>query len=230
MAGHIGKIGDRIEAVATLVSEYSYTTQFGYRYVDHYIYTLKDEDSNELVWKTTALLGIEAEDERGNCFTQTITKGSTIKIKATIKAHSEYKGREQTEIQRVKVSEIIEQAPTKEEREAERAAEQLAALEGDDITWRMPYKQYREHYADCETLAGSYTPGNQYRTAEITVIIRAGRLKASGVRGKHYRGYSLQNEKGERATYRAVSEENAIKRANKEFPGENWECVKVYQY
>ena len=103
--------------------------------------------------------------------------------------------------------------------------------EGDRL-WEMPYRQYKMHYADCETLAGSYREIERGRDAGsyITIILREGRLKASGVRGEHYSGYCCENEKGEKVTYRAVSEENAVKRANKEFPGHTWEVVKIYRY
>ena len=94
----------------------------------------------------------------------------------------------------------------------------------------MKYRQYKKHYADCETVAGSYDDGGGHYEATIDVIIRNGRLKASGVRGKFYRGYQMQNESGEMVTYRAVSEENALRRANKEYPDHEWECVKIYDY
>ena len=55
-------------------------------------------------------------------------------------------------------------------------------------------------------------------------------MKASGVRGEHYSGYEMQNEIGQKCTYRAVSEENAMKRIKKDFPDHTWECVKIYQY
>lgn len=40
----------------------------------------------------------------------------------------------------------------------------------------------------------------------------------------------MVNELGEHCTYRAVSEENAMKRVNKEFPDHTWECDKIYSY
>lgn len=53
------------------------------------VYLFKDSNGNRLVWKTTNELGID--------------DGTELKIKAVIKAHSEYKGEKQTIIQRVKV-------------------------------------------------------------------------------------------------------------------------------
>ena len=116
---------------------------------------------------------------------------------------------------------------TKAERNAERAEEQKASLRSEDFIWEMPYKQYKKHYADCETLAGSYR-APEYGVATIKVIIREGRLKASGVRGRHFGGYQLINAKGVHVVYRAVSEENAIRRAEKDYPDETWQCDKIY--
>ena len=116
-----------------------------------------------------------------------------------------------------------------ERREAERQAkaqEQINSLKGEDLVWTMPYKQYKEHYSDCETVVGSYDNhekenmhSRRYYPPTITVIIREGRLKNSGVRGEHYSGYRMENERGEWITYRAVKEENALKRVSKDFPG-----------
>ena len=78
-------------------------------------------------------------------------------------------------------------------------------------------------------LLKAYHAASDKERKTIAVIIRVGRLKASGVRGEHYSGYELENEVGSHIVYRAVKEENAIKRATKEFGG-NWECVKIYNY
>ena len=97
----------------------------------------------------------------------------------------------------------------------------------------MPYKQYKEHYSDCETLAGTYKDKDDMGRriyATITVIIREGRLKNSGTRFQHYSGYQFTNENGKYITYRAVSEENAKKRCEKENPNHTWECTKIYNY
>ena len=61
---------------------------------------------------------------------------------------------------------------------------------------RMKYKNYKEHYADCETVPSSYDKG----TKSIEVIIPDGRMKNSGVRGHHFRGYQfdLIDSKGEK--------------------------------
>lgn len=86
-----------------------------------------------------------------------------------------------------------------------------------DLEYTMPYARYKRHYADCKTVPGSYD--KDYCT--ITVLIPAGRLKPSGTRGQHYRGYEMWCEdcytgNKYRMVYRAVSEENAIKQHQKE--------------
>lgn len=77
---------------------------------------------------------------------------------------------------------------------------------------RMKYKAYKEHYADCETVYGSYEKGNK----SIEVIVPEGRMKKSGVRGKNFHYYTfkgIDNITGHsvRTTIKAVSVENARK-------------------
>lgn len=86
-----------------------------------------------------------------------------------------------------------------------------------DELYTMPYARYKQRYADCKTVPGSYD--KDYRT--ITVIMPEGRLKPSGTRGQHYHGYELwceDSKTGEQhfMVYRAISEENAIKQHAKE--------------
>lgn len=246
-------MAERIEAVVTMKSVYSYErAAYTYGTETAYIYNMEAEDGTVYVWKTTSFMGIElpaANPDDAHFINSKgkavdffkINKNDVIRIKASVKRQGEYKGQPQTELTRVKVLERIFKAETWEEiqakREAAKAAkaeEQRDSLNGEDFIWRMPYKQYKEHYSDCETVAGSYDSGEcgyrgKRRPCAIEVIIREGRLKASGVRGEHYSGYRLQNENGEQVVYRAVKEENAIRRAEKEFGGE-WECVKIYNY
>lgn len=235
----------RIEATVTMKGIYKYEAPAytGYGYDTHYIYNMVAEDGTVYVWKTTTFMSLKYEAENG-CKTDAkgrswayslINRGDVVTIKATVKGEGEYKGQKQTELTRVKVVSRQFKAETYEEmiarKEAEkqaRAAAQRASLKDGDRLWRMEYRQYKEHYADCETVEGSYEKRDR-RPATIEVIIREGRLKASGVRGEHYSGYRLQNADGEQVVYRAVKEENAIRRATKEFGGV-WECIKIYQY
>lgn len=240
----------RIELTVKMNSIYSYErAAYGYGTETAYIYNMQDADGKVYVWKTTTFMVLEFEDENGWIIkkngktynTAKINKGDEIRIKATVKGESEYKGQAQTELTRVAVVERTFKAETWEEKQAriekekkQKAQEQRDSLSGEDFIWRMPYKQYKEHYNDCETVTGSYDSGEcgyygKRRPATIEVIIREGRLKASGVRGEHYSGYRLENGNGEQVVYRAVKEENAIRRAEKEFGGE-WKCVRVYFY
>lgn len=229
---------DKIETTVTMTNIATFTVPSfgGYGYTDKYIYTMTDEAGTVYVWKTTTFFCIKVQDDahrwvedaKGRKWSYLkINRGDVIRIKATIKGQSEYKGQPQTELTRVTCVERLTKAKTPEEYEAERQAardarkkQQLESLQGADVLWTMPYRQYKEHYSDCETLEGSYNKPD-YSPAEITVIIREGRLKASGVRGQHFHGYEfyvMEDGKKYRACYRAVSEENAMRRVRKEFP------------
>jgi hypothetical protein len=218
----------RVQMQVTVDRIGSYTRQayMSYSTETVYIYTLKDEAGTAYVWKTTAILGKgEPEVDWHRCNT-----GDVITIKATIKGESEYKGEPQTLIQRVTVVSVDFKAETWEERKERlerereaRAEAQRNSLDGEDWIWnRMPYKQYKEHYSDCETIEGSFSRARSGQCF-VDVIIREGRLKKSGVRGEEYYMYELVSDSGESVTYKAVCEENALRRAAKEHPGQVWE-------
>ncbi len=76
---------DKIEMNVEVVGVYGYSTQFGYMN----IITMLNEAGNVLVWKTGS-----ASDA--------FSKGASLKIKATIKGHDEFRGVKQTSIIRVK--------------------------------------------------------------------------------------------------------------------------------
>lgn len=228
------KVKDRVELTVKLVKEYHYDSHFGYITTDMTIYKMEGEDGTVYVWKTSSVLGIDHGEGMG---WESVSYGDVIRIKGTVKDFSEYKGSPQIELTRVKTLEVVKKALTREEKAEIKKEEQLASLNGDDFVWTMPYKQYKEHYSDCETIAGSYqtyfTPdGYCLRPATIDVIIREGRLKASGVRGQHFSGYEIHFTEGGKhrsSCYRAVCEENAIRRAMKEFPnGSDFTCENVY--
>ena len=237
---HVGQVKDKITVEVTLLKEHTYTDySFSYYGTPKSIYIMKDADDNTFVWKTGSCLSILTDevDSWGDPVEYFIKKGDKFQIKGTIKAHSEYNDEPQTVLNRVKVVKLIEKALTYEEIKQMKQEEQLATLQEDDFIWEMPYKQYKSHYADCETLYGSYDKHEEliertrtFHPATIKVIIRAGRVKNSGVRGEHFSGYEMTNELGEKVTYRAVCEENALKRVQKEFPDNTWECTKVYNY
>lgn len=210
---------------------------FGYGMETVHIYKISSEDGKVYVWKTTSAMCMEVpysgqvgrhnfEDRKGNPIDYVSPdKGDTVTITASIKGESEYKGEKQIEIQRVKVTDIIR----KEKPEVKK--QDLTLAEGDKII-QMSYKQYKDHYSDCETVNGSFFRDEHTGDSFIKVIIRNGRMKASGVRGKHFVGYEIEwFENGKRcfSSFRAVSEDNALKQAKKAFPnGTDYNCRRVY--
>lgn len=229
------EVKQKVSIIVTLVKEYEYLdTNFSYYGTPKYIYTFKDNQDNTLVWKTAVVIGVNIERENGIVDFTPVYQGDKIQITATVKELSTYKNEPQVVLTRVKVKSIIEKALTREEMIKIKRDEQIASLSIDDFLWEITYSRYKKHYADCETLAGSYrdkdTNGVLLRCPTIVVIIRAGRLKPSGTRGLHYSGYELVDESGKFVCYRAICEENAIKRANKDFPDRHWKCRKIYSY
>lgn len=218
MSTFVGKIGDKISVKVRLVKRFEQTSyKFSYYGTTTYTYIMRDEADNVLVWRTSNLLDFPIKNGEEIDF---IHVGDWLVISGTVKEHAEYKGEAQTVLSRCKYS-LVERAPdptiTKQEG-------QKASLADGDFIWEMPYKQYKEHYADCETLAGSFN--DEKRT--IKVIIRHGRLKPSGVRGKHYSSYGFSNGKCYPVFYYAINEDNAWKRFIKDFPErEDWVCVKI---
>ena len=150
---------------------------------------MTDEDGKVYVWKTTAHLMKETllgnpKDEVCEVDTYFPQRGDVFIIRATVKGESEYKGETQTEINRVVVTEIVSKFVKQVEERAEKQKQTVDLEAGDQIV-EMPYKAYKTHYADCEIVEGSYN--DEWRT--IKVIVRAGRMKPSGVRGEHFFGY-----------------------------------------
>lgn len=232
----------RIEITGKLTGEYSYERpSFGYGMETVRIYKIVAGDK-VYVWKTTGLLDMQIEvpyetrcaycydDEKHKAYIlESPDKGDTVTIKATIKGETEYNGEQQTEIQRVKLTGIIRKEVVKQE---EKKPADLELHDGDEVL-TMDYKRYKEHYADCETVAGSFYRDEYTQVAYIKVIVRAGRMKASGVRGKRFSGYQIgftdKNGEYKHCSFRAVSEENALKQAVKAFPDcTNFNCNKIW--
>lgn len=214
------EIGKRVTMTAKVIGEYSFTTQYGYYPTENTIYKFADSDGKVFVWKTTGVLGIDTEDDRGRWGFDGARKGDTVTFKATVKEFGEYKGEAQTVLTRVKAI-SIDHAPTKEELDASKAKEQLDSLQEGDEVITMPYKQYKDHYSDCETVVGSFESNEGHGRAYIKVIVRAGRMVPSGVRGQHFFGWLFESPMGERMTFRAVSEENARKQLSKQVSNES---------
>lgn len=241
MSEYIGTVGTKIEVEVIYKKRFEYQTHYTYYGEWHTIYIFEDVNGNCIVWNTTGIVEDKKFiDDNGCC--KVIYLNSKLLITATVKDHSEYKGTKQTVINRPRFK-LLELAKSPYEIEMERKAEkdrkkqeQIDSITPNDIVWEMPYSQYKEHYSDCETLIDSYDNhtderGNRHGTPTITVIIREGRLKNSGVRGKHYAGYEFTSDSGEKVCYYAISEETARKRMKKEFPNsDDWECTRIYRY
>lgn len=216
---YIGNIGEKLTVKATYLKSFSFTTYYGKTQVHKFA----DEQGNILVWKTSKCVEWIKDG-----YYEYIPEGSVVEIKCSVKDHNEYKGEEQTIILRCKFI-LIEKAKTKQEKQEEKRDKQIASLQDGDQIITMTYKNYKEHYADCETVAGSFSKDNGRAT--IDVIVRAGRLVASGVRGQRFSTYVLQNKNTKmRMYFYAVCEENAFKQAKNEkgFNTNEWECVQVF--
>nr|DAI94091.1 MAG TPA: hypothetical protein [Caudoviricetes sp.]DAV40294.1 MAG TPA: hypothetical protein [Caudoviricetes sp.] len=77
----------------------------------------------------------------------------------------------------------------------------------------MLYRRYKQHFSDCDTVAGSYD--KEHKTIEV--FLPDGRLKPSGVRGQsfHWMEFTgVENATGRkvRCTIKATCLANAIKR------------------
>lgn len=91
---YVGKIGERINIIATIVKVYDYEVlnYVGYGTDMKSIVTFEDENGNCLVWKKSSFFEFQ--------------EGTKVNLVGTIKEHSEYKGIKQTLLQRCKVKEI----------------------------------------------------------------------------------------------------------------------------
>lgn len=240
---------EKIKVEVTMANIYKYEAPaFGYGYETRYIYTMQDQDGTVYVWKTATWMHIDVYegvnqdhanfyDRKGIAYEpQGICKGDKIVITASVKGHGEYKGQSQTVLTRVKiVDRTYNAAGERKEKKENKKVEQMDSIKDGDFIWEMPYRQFKEHYNDCETVIDSYDDHEGRLPATIKVIIREGRLKASGVRGQHFSGYEFffidTDGKKARVCYRAVSEGNAMKRLYREFPkAQEVTLGKIYMY
>lgn len=102
---HVGAVGDKVALTVTLDHKASFEVRAyaGFGTDTMHVYTFRDEAGNALIWKTTSSLGRWGKDDKGwETFTP-VEEGDKVSIKATIKAHGEYKGEKQTELQRVRL-------------------------------------------------------------------------------------------------------------------------------
>ena len=108
---YVGSVGDKLDVVVTLAFETTFEVPSfrGYGTAEMTVYGFKDESGNILIWKTGGCLYIEHQ-VKGFIENEYARKGDKIRIKASIKDHSEYKGTKQTVLTRVKLVEFIEKA------------------------------------------------------------------------------------------------------------------------
>lgn len=214
-------VGSKVTVSAQLVKIIKFEVPgFGYyaRTTTKRIYKFVDTDGNVVIWNTTGYLSVPGEIPEPDV-------DSYVTITGKVKCFSNYKGEDQVELERVKLVSL--DAGTAHHKTA-LVADQV--IDPTSSVIRMDYRNYKAHYADCETVKDSFQPGDGYTAPTIKVIIPVGRMKNSGVRGQKFSGYELINEYGEKVTYRAVCVENAIKRANKEYHGYNWKLHHIYNY
>lgn len=221
---YVGSIKQRIEITATLTNEYHYTkpSYTGYGRDDRTIYIFADEDGNVYKCDTNTVLGIDVQKDGGEYGFEAIFKNDVVKLRGTIKAHNEYKGIEQTVLNRVNILQLVSRPKTKKQLMEDKRREQMESLQAGDELMEMTYSNYKKHYADCETLAGSFEIAG---CAYITVIVRSGRLVNSGTRGRHFDYYEVRGVNGKLEIYKAISEETAERRFLKEHPNTEIESI-----
>ena len=98
----------RVDLELTLIREthWDQPSYSGYGYDRVNLYTFADADGNCYIWKTGCYVEVEREDEDGT-IDYTIAKcGDKVSMKATITAHNEYRGIQQTVLTRCKVNVI----------------------------------------------------------------------------------------------------------------------------
>ena len=103
---HIGNVGDKIKLTVTVDHRATFEVPSfrGWGTDTKTIYVFVDDAGNKLVWNTTGWLGTVVQDNRGMEHYNPVEDGERVTIKATIKAHGEYQGEKQTELQRVRLA------------------------------------------------------------------------------------------------------------------------------
>lgn len=187
---------------------------YGYN-TSNFIIKMFDNNKNVYVWKTSTYPWYENSYEG-------VKSGDVVSVKASIKGESTYKGKKQICLQRCVFTFIEHDSTVDENKEAKRLQAQkekeskkkaqIESLKENDLVMTMEYSRYKKHYSDCETIIDSYYMDGS-DTSYIDVIIRDGRLKNSGVRGKHYSIFRFYNDDNHKfISLKAISEETARRR------------------
>jgi len=103
----------RIDLELTLVRVNEFVRPSYSRYACYdviHIYTFADADGNCYVWKSANWLAQEIVDGNGTVTDVVADPGDLVRMKATVKEHSEWKGIKQTVINRPKINEIVKAA------------------------------------------------------------------------------------------------------------------------
>ena len=102
---YVGQIGERLEMTLTLKfsAHFEVPSFAGFGTDTMYVHNLVDDNGNVFVWKTSK--GIYTAN--GDYTYNVAEKGDKVRIKGTVKNHSEYKDEKQTELTRCKTLEVI---------------------------------------------------------------------------------------------------------------------------
>jgi hypothetical protein len=104
---HFGQVGKRIPVTLTIERFIDIGGQFG-----GYLIVLRDEHGNRGIWKTSSHIRFPGDHKlvvgshRGERYT--LRRGETFKALATVKKHTEFRGERQTELTRVKATEVLD--------------------------------------------------------------------------------------------------------------------------
>lgn len=84
---------------------------------------------------------------------------------------------------------------------------------------RMLYRRYKRSFSDCKILPGTYHKDSK----TIAVIIPEGRMKKSGIRGKHFHwmyfdGVEIATGKKVQVCIKAIDKDHAIKQLENKYP------------
>lgn len=89
-SSYVGEVGQKIQTELTFKKKIAYETHYSYHGETSYILLFEDAEGNIYKWNTAKYMEIE--------------EGQQVKIKGTIKDHSEYSGAKQTILTRCKIA------------------------------------------------------------------------------------------------------------------------------